>query len=89
MTKIAVKQDENEEIPVEVLATSIRAIAAGINNLRKGPLGDKALILLISNNCQKRNGRGYLVKHTVSPGTIKVVLDSISSLQSAYFKKTD
>jgi len=83
---IEVKQDEKEEVPVEVLATSIRAIAAGIKNLRKGPLGDKALLLLISENCQKRSNRGYLKKFKVSPGTIKIVLDSIESLQTAYLK---
>ncbi len=87
MTKIAVKQDENDEVPIEVLATSIRAIAAGIKKLRNGPLGEKALLLLISDNCQKRNSRGYHVKHRVSPGTIKIILDSIESLQSAYFKR--
>jgi len=87
MKKAIIKQDEKEPVPVEVLATSIRAIAAGIKNLRQGPLGEKALLLLISDNCQKKNGRGYHVKHKVSPGTIKVVLDSIESLQSAYLRK--
>jgi hypothetical protein len=68
------------------LATSIRAIAAGIKNLRKGPLGEKPLPLLISENCQKKNYRGYMTKTHVSVSTVKIVLDSIESLQSAYLR---
>jgi hypothetical protein len=89
MTNISVKQDEKDIVPIEVLATSIRAIAAGIKNLRKGPLGENALLLLISENCQKKSRRGaYMrtVKHKISPGTIKIVLDSIESLQSIYLR---
>ena len=44
MKRPIVKQDENDEVPVEILATSIRTIAAGIRNLRKGPLGENALL---------------------------------------------
>lgn len=87
MSKIAVKQDEKDPVPVEVLATSIRAISAGIKKLRSGPLGEKALLMLISENCQmKKPGRHYPTKHKVSPAVIKSVLDSIESLQSAYLK---
>lgn len=86
MKNVNVKQDEKEPVAVEVLATSIRAIAAGIKNLRKGSLGDKALLLLISENCRKKNGRGHQVKCKISPSIIKIVLDSIESLQSAYLK---
>jgi hypothetical protein len=87
MKTVNIKQDEKELIPVEVLATSIRAISAGIKKLRSGPLGEKALLLLISENCQKKNRRGFAVKHKVSPSEIKIVLDSIESLQSAYLRK--
>lgn len=86
MKKVAIKQDEKEMVPIEILATSIRAIAAGIKNLRKGPLGDKALLLLISDNCQKRNKNGYYAKHKVSIETVKIVLNSLESLQSMYLK---
>lgn len=80
-------QDENDQVPVEVLATSIRAIAAGIKNLRKGPLGERALLLLISENCTARNRRGNVTKASVSPKTIKIVMDSIETLQTAYLRK--
>jgi hypothetical protein len=85
--KIAIKQDEKEPVPVEVLATSIRAISGGIKKLRSGPLGERALLLLISENCQMKKARSrYPTKHKVSPAVIKSVLDSIESLQSAYLK---
>lgn len=86
MKKIEVKQDEKEPVPGEVLATSIRAIAAGIKNLRKGPLGEKALLLLISENCQKKGKRGYMQKAKVSTTTVKMVMDGIESLQSTYLR---
>ena len=86
MAKIAVKQDENDIVPVEVLATSIRAIASGIKSLRKGPLGEKTLLLLISENCKKKGRHNGYVKHKIPPATIKSVLDSIESLQQAYLK---
>jgi hypothetical protein len=38
---VVVSQKENDPVPIEVLATSIRAIAAGIKNLRKGPIRGK------------------------------------------------
>lgn len=86
MKNIKVTQDEKEQVPVEILATSIRAIAAGIKNLRKGPLGEKALLLLIQDNCYTRK-RGRSKKANVTLDTIKTVMDSIESLQSAYLKK--
>jgi hypothetical protein len=86
MKNIIVTQDENDQVPVEVLATSIRAIAAGIKNIRKGPLGEKALLLLIQDNCYLTKGR-RTKKNKVSIETIKSVLDSIEGLQRAYLKK--
>jgi hypothetical protein len=55
--------------------------------LRNGPLGEKALLLLISENCKmKKSGRRYAKKCKISPSIIKIVLDSIESLQAAYLK---
>lgn len=86
MKQVEVKQNAKEEIPIEVLATNIRAIAAGIKVLRKGPLGEKTLLLLISENCRKKNKWGYGPKVKVAPATVKSVLDSIESLQEVYLK---
>lgn len=87
MKAVNVKQTENDEVPIEVLATSIRAISAGIKKLRSGPLGEKALLLLVSENCYIKDARGRLKKHKVSPGAVKIILDSIESLQSTYLKR--
>lgn len=89
MKKVSVIQNEEDQVPVEVLATSIRAIAAGVKSLRKGPLGEKALLLLISENCwirKGRLGRGRMVKLHISPSAVKGVLDSLESLQSTYLR---
>ena len=86
MKNVTVKQDEKEPVPVEVLASSIRAISSGIKKLRSGPLGEKALLLLISENCQKKGHNNGYVKCKIPPATIKAVLDSIETLQQAYLK---
>lgn len=87
MKKAVVKQDEKDPVPVEVLATSIRAIAAGVKVLRKGPLGEKALLLLIADNCRKANKYGHRgSKVHVAPATVKTVLDSLETLQSTYLR---
>jgi hypothetical protein len=80
MKRPIVKQDENDEVPVEILT---RTIAAGIRNLRKRPLAENALLLLIQDNFRTRR-RYKTVKAHVSVTTIKTVLDSIEGLQTAY-----
>lgn len=86
MKQVVVKQNEKEPVPVEVLATSIRAISAGVKQLRKGPLGENALLLLISENCRIKKKYGNSVKAKIAPSTIKSVLDSLESLQSTYLR---
>lgn len=87
MKNVVIKQDEKNPVPIEVLATSIRAIAAGIKTIRRGPLDERALLILIAENCRmKKRKYGRLVRAQISPGTIKSVLDSLESLQAAYLK---
>ena len=87
MKKVVITQNEKEPVAVEVLATSIRAIASSVKILRKGPMGENALLLLISENCRKKDKRGnYGGKVHVSQSTVKIVLDSIESLQSTYLR---
>lgn len=86
MKKVSVKQNEKEEVPIEILATSIRAIAAGVKVLRKGPLGEKALLLLISENCRAHRGKHRTVKAKTAPATVKIVLDSLESLETTYLR---
>jgi len=85
MKNISVKQDEKEPVPVEVLATSIREISASMKRLRRGPLGENALLLLIHQNT-KATGPKYRAKTKPTIKEIKSVLDSIESLEKTYIR---
>lgn len=80
--EIIVKQDEANPVPVEVLATSIKAISDGMKKLLSGPLNEKALVLLIQHACPSTR------KYGPRPGTseIKSVLAGIESLERTYLK---
>jgi hypothetical protein len=73
MSKVTVKQTENE-IPVEILAESIKDISTAVSKLRAGRLTERAIILLIADNC------------TVGKPAIKQVLDSMHTLSKRYLK---
>ena len=73
-SKFVVKQKEGEEIPVEIIATSIKEISDGMKKLRAGRLNDRALIYLI----HKSSG--------VAQETIKTVLNSIQNLERDFLK---
>ena len=62
------------EIPVEILAQSIKDISEGIRKMRSGRLTDRAIILLIADNCN------------VGKPAIKEVLESMNSLSKKYLK---
>ena len=72
---LAVVQNEDNPVPVEVMAANIVDIAQGIKKLRSGPLNDKALLLLIQHSIPY--GR-------VSRETIRDVLDGVGSLEKTY-----
>lgn len=84
MKKVIVKQAHDDEVPVEILASSIRAIAAAVKKLRKGPLDEKALLLLIHQNTKAVGPK--FNKHKPSITEIKAVLDSMESLAHQYLK---
>lgn len=65
-----------ETAPAEIIADSVVAIAEGIRKLRAGRLNDRAIVLLINDVCG------------VAKRDIKLVLDSITSLDSTFLKKT-
>lgn len=73
--KVKVVQTDEQEIPVEILAESIKEIAAGVKKLRSGKLNDRAIILLISDNCN------------VGRPAIRKVLESMETLAATYLKK--
>lgn len=81
--KIVVEQTPENEIPVEVLAGEISAIAAGMKKLRSGRLNDTALCLLIQHAAPSPKKYGS----PLSIRAIKAVLDGIASLEATYLKK--
>jgi hypothetical protein len=83
--KVEVKQDEKIEIPIQVIATSIKAISEGIKILRSGPLNDKALILLIQNAAP--NVGGPYKQSKIGTTEIRAVLEGMESLEATYLKK--
>lgn len=64
-----------EDIPVKVLASSIRDIAEGMRKLLNGPLKEETIVLLIH-------------EHTKAPRPIiRMVLNSIPQLSKKYLKE--
>lgn len=84
MTKpISVKQKPEAEVPIEVLAESIVAMAAGIRKLRAGRLNDRALFLLIQHAAPSIGKYGQ----KLGVSDIKAVFAGIDALESEYLKK--
>lgn len=79
-TKVVVKQDPEALVPTEVIADSIKMIAAGLHVMRSGRLNEKAVRLLIQHACPYDRGK------QISATTVKVVLDGIASLEATYLK---
>jgi hypothetical protein len=77
--KIVVKQrpEKENEIPTEIMAESIKAIADGVIKLRSGRLNDRALFLLIK-DAAPRN---------LTLADIRATLDGIASLEAAFLHK--
>lgn len=75
MSRIKVIQGE-KEIPTEILAESIQAIADGMKKMRNGRLNDRAIIMLIQHSTSG-----------ISQRQIKDVLNSIENLASTYLRK--
>lgn len=84
MAKVIVKQAPEKEVPTEVLAASIVALAEGMRKLRAGRLTDKALFLLIQHAAPNVGGRGY---SPVSIKDIKAVFQGIENLEAEFIKK--
>ena len=85
MKKVKVIQQPENEVPTEVLATSIKAIADGVRKLRNGRLNDRALFLLIQDAAPSTGGK-YNRSHIGIPA-IKAVLEGIDNLESAFLRK--
>jgi hypothetical protein len=75
--KVVVAQNADAEVPTEVLADSIVAIAAGIKKLRAGRLNDRALYLLIQ----------HAAPGAIAIREIKSVIEGMESLERVYLRK--
>jgi len=82
-TALKVIQNQENPMPVEVLAESISSIAQGVKKLLAGPLNERALILLIQNACPTV---GKFPPRAVTQKEVKSVLDGICSLEKEYLK---
>lgn len=82
-TRAAVRQDPDNEIPTEIIAAHIVAIADGIKRLRSGKLNDKALFLLIQQASPTQGGSGARIPISV----IRDVFDGIDSLKATYLRQ--
>lgn len=83
--QIAVKQSEENPIPVEIIANAIVAISEGMKKIRASRLTERALILLITDASPKYGGKGYHAKH-VTASDVRAVLDGIDQLEKLYLK---
>ena len=87
MSKIKIVQspEKEKEVPTEVLASSIKAIAEGVRKLRSGRLNDRALFLLIQDAAPATGGK---YNHSrVGIPAIKAVLEGIDSLDKNFLRK--
>lgn len=83
--KVTVKQGEDEQVPVDVIASSIKAISEGVSKLMSGSLNEKAVVLLIQHAAPNVGGRYGQSK--VGTTEIRAVLGGIQSLEQTYLKK--
>lgn len=80
---VKIVQNPEKPLPVEVVADAVKAIAQGVRQLRKGPLNDRALILLI------QQAAPHISKYPTQPVTqkmVKCVLEGIDNLEREYLK---
>ena len=82
---VVVKQDPTAPVAVEVLAEAVKSLAQGVRQLRRGPLNDRALILLIQNACPVPT-TGVSKFKPISQSIVKAVLAGIDNLEVEYLK---
>lgn len=76
-TTKAIQLLEPESVGPEILAQSIRDVAAAATKLLAGPLNRRALFILIQSNCDRKK---------VSLSDIETVLTAASTLGEAFVK---
>lgn len=73
--KTTIIQDPNDQVPAEILASSIKKIAESFKRMRKAGLSDRAIVVLL------HDASG------VGKPAIKDVLMGLDSLEKLYLKK--
>ncbi len=84
MAKIVVKQPPENEVPTEILADAIVALAAGVKKLRAGRLTDRTLCMLIADAAPTY---GKYPTKSVTKRDVQAVLDGIEALERTHLKK--
>lgn len=84
-TKIEVKQDPENQVPIQIIADAIVSISNGIKKLLSGPLSERALIILLTEACP-RMGKGYHSKPVTSTH-VKAVLKGLQDLERQFIKQ--
>jgi len=79
---IEVVQDPGKEKPLRIIADHLREISKAIRIIRRGPLNDRALILLIH---QAIPVRGY--GRSIGKLDVQAVLDAAENLDRRYLRK--
>ncbi len=82
--KIVVTQTPEKEVPTEILADAIVAIAAGVKKLRSGRLADRTLCMLIADAAPTY---GKYPAKAVTRRDVHAVLDGIEALERTHLKK--
>lgn len=77
MKSVKIKKTEGAEESVELLARSIVQVAEGFEIVKKSPLSQRALIVLLHDGI----GQGNITK-----GQIKLVLEALPRLKGWYVK---
>lgn len=80
--KIKIRQDPDDEVTTEILASSIREISEGIKKLRQGPINEKGLLILIHHACKSSYG-----SPKPTQAEIRKVLDGVENLEKTYLRK--
>lgn len=83
-TNVQIKQQEGQEISIDILAIEIKAISDGIKRLRSGKLKDSALVLLIQNAAPKIGGKYN--NSIITKTEVTAVLSGIENLEREYLK---
>ena len=73
-TKVIQDTDKDKEIPIEIIAQSIKNISEGLDKINRSNLTKRAVLLLVADASKERKT------------TVNKVLNGIDSLKRLYFK---